>query len=366
MMVFTINIRACGHVYEKPHLQSAMQNPPTPKPFCATANMVSFFDLPRSIREEIYRHALVKARVFVRPFISMEYMLHPDRAKIYDNPNIALLCASHRIYHEAKLIYLGENIFSIVQVDMLAAARMENRRVAKNLRQIRRLELIFDNRDYKYMAESLGTEIPTVMTEVEDWADESSAKKVAMRDLGEMRDHFDVSSAITPSTSKLRRKSRLIDTTEIRQRKQLNHHLHQHKNDNKETPHDRLTENLKKYLWGRTLTFVRQTFRLTHLFIDLRHCTCPVGCCRLADQVLDWGWVYVWIHGLPDEVQVRGSSRSEKEVIARSLDRQSFHFKLKIDEVYDQSRAQDYRGLMQYNVLLRSVYRKLNENITAG
>ncbi|OJJ81035.1 uncharacterized protein ASPGLDRAFT_1501325 [Aspergillus glaucus CBS 516.65] len=308
--------------------------------------MVSFFDLPRSIREEIYRHALVKARVFVRPFISMEYMLHPDRAEIYDNPNLALLCVSRRIYHEATPIYLGENIFSIVQVDMLAAARMENRRVAKNLRQIRRLELIFDHRDYNYMAEFLGTEIPTVMTEIEDWADESPVKKVAMRDLSKIRDHFDV---------------RLIDTTGRRQRQALNHHLHQYKNDSKETPHDRLTENLKEYLWGRTLTFVRQNFRLTHLFIDLRHCSCPVGCCRLADQVLDWGWMYVWIHGLPDEVQVRGSSRSEKEVIARSLDRQSFHPKLKIEEVYDQSRAQDYRGLMQYNALLRSVYRRLNE-----
>lgn len=323
--------------------------------------MVSFFDLSRSTREEIYHHALVKARVFVRPFISMGYMLNPDRAKIYDNPNLALLCTSRRIYHEATPIYLGENIFSIVQVDMLATARMENRRVAKNLRQIRRLELIFDHRDYKYMAEFLGTEIPTVLTEVEEWADESPAKKVVMRDLSKIRDHFDVSSAITPSASKLKRKSRLIDTTGVRQRKLLNDNLHQHKNDSKETPHDRLTENLKEYLWGRTLTFVRQTFRLTHLFIDLRHCTCPVGCCRLVDQVLDWGWVYVWIHGLPDEVQVRGSSRSEKEVIARNLDRQSFHPKLRIEEVYDQSRAQDYRESMQYNALLRSVYRRLNE-----
>jgi len=323
--------------------------------------MVCFFDLPRSVREEIYRHALVKARVFVRPFISMEYMLHPDRAEIYDNPNIALLCVSRLIYHEATPIYLGENIFSIVQVDMLAAARMENRRIAKNLRQIRRLELIFDHRDYKYLAEFLGTEIPTVMTEIDEWADESPVKKLAMRDLSKIRDHSGVSSGITPSASKLKRKSRLTDATGRRQRQALNDHLYQHKDDVKETPHERLTENLKEYLWGRTLTFARQTFRLTHLFIDLRHCTCPVGCCRLANQVLDWGWVYVWIHGLPDEVQVRGSSRSEKEVIARSLDRQSFHPKSRIEEVYDQSRAQDHRGLMQYNALLRSVYRRLNE-----
>lgn len=323
--------------------------------------MVCFFDLPRSVREEIYRYALVKARVFVRPFISMEYILHPDRAEIYDTPNFSLLCVSRRVYHEANPIYLGENIFSIVQVDMLTAARTENRRVAKNLRQIRNVELIFDHRDYKYMAQFLETEIPTVMTEIDDWADDSPIKKAAMRDLSKICDHFDISSTMTAATSKLRRKSRLNDITGRRQRQPLSSHKYQHEDSSEGSPHERLTENLKEYLWGRTLTFVRQTFRLTNLFVDLRHCTCPVGCCRLADQVLDWGWVYVWIHGLPDEVQVRGSSRSEKEVIARSLDRQSFRPKLKIEEVYDLSRAQDYRGLMQYNALLRSVYRRLAE-----
>ena len=333
--------------------------------------MTCFFDLPRPIRETIYRHALVKARIFVRPLISMEYLTNPYREEIYGIPNLALLCTTCKIYREAMPIYLGENTFSIVQVDMLAAARMENRRVAKNLQQIRKLELIFDHRDYKYLAQFLGAELPTVATEIDDWADDSPFKRASMRELGRIQAHFGMCSSSSTTTSSSTsspaspsfpvtarngfglRKS-LFNAPKLDQQKQQQQH-------GTDKPHERHIENMKEYLWGRTLTFVRQTFQLTHLYIDLRQCTCSSGCCRLADQVLDWGWVYVWIHGLPDEVQVRGSSVSEKEVIARSLDRQSFRPKLKMEEIYDQRRVKDYRGFMQYNALLRKVYRRVTE-----
>lgn len=288
----------------------------------------------------------------------MEYLLNPYRAETCDIPNLALLCVSRKIYQEAMPIYLGENIFTVVQVDMLAAARMENRRVAKNLQKIRKLELIFDNRDYQYLVRFLGAELPVAMTEIDDWADESPFKRVAIRDMSRMHAHFDMSASasalISPSTSFTTAES------EHQCRSNSSIELQQHEGDMSErTPHERQIQNLKEYLWGRTLTFVRQTFRLTHLYIDLRNCFCPRSCCRLADEVLDWGWVYVWIHGLPDEVQVRGSSRSEKEVIARSLDRQSFRPRLKPEQIYDQRRVMDYRGVLQYNSLLRSVHRRL-------
>lgn len=320
--------------------------------------MVCFFDLPRPVRETVYRHALVTTRVFIRPLISMEYLLNPYRAETYGIPNLALLCVSRKIYQEATPIYLGENIFTIVQVDMLAAARMENRRVAKNLQKIGKLELIFDNRDYQYMARFLGAELPVAMAEIDDWADESPFKRAAIRDMSRMHTHFDMSV----STSALVSPSCSFTTTESERECRSNSsiELQQHEGDMSErTPHERQIQNLKEYLWGRALTFVRQTFRLTHLYIDLRHCFCPRGCCRLADEVLDWGWVYVWIHGLPDEVQVRGSSGSEKEVIARSLDRQSFRPRLKPEQIYDQRRAIDYRRVLQYNALLKSVHRRL-------
>ena len=324
--------------------------------------MTCFFDLPRPIRETIYRHALVKARIFVRPLISMEYLTNPYREEIYGIPNLALLCTTCKIYREAMPIYLGENTFSIVQVDMLAAARMENRRVAKNLQQIRKLELIFDHRDYKYLAQFLGAELPTVAMEIDDWADDSPFKRASIRELSRIQAHFGMfssspSSPVSPPFCVTARSGfglwkSLFNATKLDQSKRSN---------GTDKPHERHIENMKEYLWGRTLTFVRQTFQLTHLYIDLRQCTCSSGCCRLADQVLDWGWVYVWIHGLPDEVQVRGSSVSEKEVIARSLDRQSFRPKLKMEEIYDQRRVKDYRGFMQYNALLRKVYRRVTE-----
>ena len=323
--------------------------------------MTCFFDLPRPIRETIYRHALVKARIFVRPLISMEYLTNPYREEIYGIPNLALLCTTRKIYREAMPIYLGENTFSIVQVDMLAAARMENRRVARNLQQIRKLELIFDHRDYKYLAQFLGAELPTVATEIDDWADDSPFKRASMRELSRMQAHFGMLSSSSSPSSPASPSFPVTARNGFGLRKSLFNATKPKQSNGTDKPHERHVENMKEYLWGRTLTFVRQTFQLTHLYIDLRQCTCPSGCCRLADQVLDWGWVYVWIHGLPDEVQVRGSSVSEKEVIARSLDRQSFRPRLKMEEIYDQRRVKDYRGFMQYNALLRKVYRRVTE-----
>lgn len=331
--------------------------------------MVCFYDLPRPVRERIYRHALVMARVFVRPLISMEYLLDLDRAEAYGIPNLALLRASRKVYHEAMPIYLDENIFSIVQVDMLAAARMENRRVAKNLRRIRRLELIFDHRDYLYMARFLETELPAVMAEVDDWADDSRFKRAGLKDLNRMHADFDLSTSWTGGTAIITTAktagpsthlSRRLRSKDMAEQQQQQHQRH-NSSDSAKPGHGRQIKNMKEYLWGRTLTFVRQTFQLSHLYIDLRRCTCPLGCCRLADQVLDWGWVHFWIHGMPNEVQVRGTSATEKESVARSLDRQSFCPGLKLEDVYDKGRVKDYRGFSQYNALLRSVNRKLAE-----
>ena len=331
--------------------------------------MGCFYDLPRPLRERIYRHALVMARVFVRPQISMEYLLDLDQAEVYAIPNLALLQASRKIYHEAMPIYLDENIFSIVQVDLLATARMENPRVAKNLRRIRKVELIFDHRDYLYMARFLGSELPAVMAEVEDWADNSSSKRAGLKELNKLQVDFDLSTlwtGNTNSTTTVTTASTAGHSTKLSRRlwskKTTKQQQPQHRrlnSDNSKPGHGRHIKNMKEYLWGRTLTFVRQTFQLSHLYIDLRRCTCPLGCCRLADQVLDWGWVHFWIHGMPSEVEVRGSSAREKERIARSLDRQSLRPGLKVEDVYDKGRAENPRGFVQYNALLRSVHRGL-------
>lgn len=77
---------------------------------------------------------------------------------------------------------------------------------------------------------------------------------------------------------------------------------------------------MNEYLWGRTLTFLRQTFKLSHLYGDLTRCTCVDGCCRLADEVLGWGWLQVWLRGMSEVIQVKGTSSRDKTAVARILD----------------------------------------------
>lgn len=342
--------------------------------------MTCFYDLPRPIRERIYRDALVMERIFVRPLISMEYIRNPNRAEDYGIPNLALLRVSHKINREAMPIYLDENIFSIVQVDMLAAARMESRQVAKSLRKIRKLELVFDYRDYIYLARFLRTQLPAIMSEIDDRADGSPSKSAGLKNLGEIHEKFNQSSGRTfaietadnsntstnastnasanTSANTRTKLGRLLQPKNTPKQQQL-----QHRRDNSDgtkSAHDLQVENMKEYLWGRTMTFVRQTFHLSHLYIDLRRCTCLLGCCRLAEEVLDWGWVHMWIHGMPNEVEVTASSTVEEELIAMSLERQSLRPGLKPKHVFDAGRAEEYQGFLQYNALLKNIHEGLS------
>ncbi|RJE25767.1 hypothetical protein PHISCL_01880 [Aspergillus sclerotialis] len=297
-----------------------------------TRTTLTFFNLPVSVREKIYRYALVRKLVFIRPFVSMAYFQDSSRKFHTDGPILSLLSTSKQIYKEAMPIYLTENIFSIVHSDMLTAARLEYPRVFENLKLIRRLELIFDSRDYVYLRQFILDNLPNLRAEIEFTAPDSKHKRAALERLDEMCSDFDVDGIHDASQSP----------------------RHASVDEDQET-HDRHIENMKDYLWGRTLTFVRQTFRLTHLYVDVRACTCVNGCCRLADEVMSWGWFYVWVHGLPDEIQVRGASKQEMDVIASTFDGQLFHEGLEKEEIYDLERAEDAHGFKQYNALLKSV-----------
>lgn len=343
--------------------------------------MTCFYDLPRPIREKVYRYALVMERIFVRPLISMEYLRNRNRAEDYGIPNLALLRVSRKINREAMPIYLRENVFSIVQVDILAAARIESQQVAKSLRQIRKLELVFDYRDYMYLARFLRSQLPAIMSEVEGRADDSLSKSAGLKSLSEMLGKFDQSSdrslnatagntitgtnvsANTSTNTNTNTRSKLGLGRLLHPRHTVEQQQSQHRrNDNSSSKptHDTHIDNMKEYLWGRTMTFVRQTFQLSHLYVDLRHCTCPLGCCRLAEEVLDWGWVHMWIHGMPNEVEVTASSTVEEVLIAMSLERQSLRPGLKPRNVYDANRAKDYNGILQYNALLKNIHEGLS------
>lgn len=297
--------------------------------------MVSFFDLPLPIREQIYRFVLVMARIFVRPFISMGYLVDLNRVENYGIPTLSLLSVCKQIHQEATPIYLRENTFSIVHIDLLAAACRELPRIAQNLKAIRHVELVFDCRDYIYLAQFVSEQLPTV-SEVID-AEATSYQKVAvLRALADM--HLDF-----PQSGLRRSLSSSTISMETAP----------------SGSHDRHVESMKEYLWGRTLTFVRKTFRLATLEVDLRHCTCVEGCCRLADEVLRWGWFRVWVNGMPAQVQVRGASRDEKKVIAKIIDEQRFHGELRREDVYDEGRALDRRDLDGYASVMKEVYEKV-------
>ncbi|RHZ64264.1 uncharacterized protein CDV56_103102 [Aspergillus thermomutatus] len=299
--------------------------------------MPCFFDLPQHIRDQIYRYSLLMGRVFIRPFTTVEVLTDLNRTDTYGTPNLALLWTSKRIYEEAMPIYLSENTFSLVQVDLLAAARAEYPRVFENLRKIRNLELVFDCRDYIYLAQFLSRELPGIAAAVQDAKASSKYKRKVIEKLDEMQVDFDIPR---------------IEQTESDPDEELS-------SEEEHEIHDQHIENMKEYLWGRTMSFVRQTFQLSRLYIDLRHCTCNWGCCRLATEVLAWGWFHVWIHGMPDEIHVRGTSGREKKIIARLFDKQRFHAGLEIDQVFDQDRLGDADDWKAGKFVFQEVHQRL-------
>lgn len=314
-----------------------------------TGTMLTFLDLPLSVRERIYRYTLFKRRIFVRPFVSMTYLKDPSRKRTYDAPTLSLLRTSKQIYEEALPIFLSENTFTIIQVDLLAAARIEYPQVFQNLKLIRKVELIFDARDYLYLANFITSYAPRIRAEIDINARGLRRKRGVLERLDGMYFDFDVESEQSPSPS---------PSTSVSPSQSPRHVSFEEEQE----AHDRHVENMNEYLWGRTMTFVRQTFKLTHLYVDLRKCTCVGGCCRLADEVMAWGWFYVWLHGLPNEVQVRGASRKEMDAIASAFDKQWFHQGLEREEIYDLERVERRQGLRRYTDMLKAVHRGILEH----
>ncbi|OJJ49836.1 hypothetical protein ASPZODRAFT_12948 [Penicilliopsis zonata CBS 506.65] len=333
--------------------------------------MAGFLDLPLKIRKKIYRYSLVVPRVFVRPFMSMEYTLDPDRQGKHPIPNFSLLLASKMIYNEAMPIFLGENTFSLVHVDLLATLAHQHERVASNLTKIRKLELVFDVRDYNFLAQFLADESLAVAAEVEELTedDDGSVRKHktdAINELIQLHEQLSIEDTAQETKEEEEKEEEKEYDDKAASLSSAAVAVVDCAGKNGQIEHDHQIENIRELLWGRTLTFVRQKFELSYLFIDLRRCTCADGCCRLVEQVLDWGWVHVWLHGMPKQIQVRGITEQEKQVIAGILERQLFQDDLTVEEIYDQERATDHRMYLRYNELLRDVYQKLDrENRSA-
>jgi hypothetical protein len=95
---------------------------------------------------------------------------------------------------------------------------------------------------------------------------------------------------------------------------------------------------MQEHLWGRILTFIRQRVLVTDLYLNLNNCYCPAGCCRLADQVMQWGWSHVWVFGLPLNLRISGATGNERKKMLEAISSQHPSF-MPIDRLADVTRV---------------------------
>lgn len=290
------------------------------------ASKPTFLDLSLNVRQEIYRYSLVKWRIFVGPFITSRYTDCPERRERDSGANLALVRTCKQVHEEAMPIYLSENIFVLTQIDAVAAARLQYPRVYANLQQIRNVELIFDIADYTTLSEFIMTEIPRLIAEIEATAGKSRLKRKTLRAYQDMHDRFNLPS---PTSS---------DLTRADERK----------------VHERHIANLREFLWGRTVTFVKQAFQLDCLYVDFTDARCPRRCCRFAHEVMRWGWCFIWLHGIPG-IYPLGLDEDESEAIKKAFHGRDERKWFSRSRVYDAGRVVDGKGNMKREDLLRQV-----------
>jgi hypothetical protein len=293
-----------------------------------------FYDLALSIRQKIYHHAMVPNYVFVRPFWSYVRKPKQDEKVEVKHANLALLRASKQIYQESMPMFLGENTFQIIHTDMLAVLSTEYPRVRENLKMIRKVELIFDVDDCPGLLKFMFDDMVLGIIKLRDTTENTENKNEMLM--------------------QLLNASRLLRTADIAQEgtevllKNANRVMH-----------DRQTETQKIFLWGRTMTFVREQFKLSRLHVNLKNCFCTFGCCRLAGDVLGWGWIFVWVLGVPEEVTFRGASRREVSASKKILEKQTLRPGMMMNEIYDDSKVPDPREIQNYQVTLSRLRKDL-------
>ncbi|KAI5289876.1 hypothetical protein KEM52_000637 [Ascosphaera acerosa] len=313
---------------------------------------LNFYDLPFIARERIYRYALVPGKIFVRPFISLKYLDDRDSdggyLSAYIPPNLALLRTSTSIHAEACFTFYRENIFSFVQPDLLVCLLEEQpHRMRALLKHMHKIEIVFDYRDYQYLTEDLcrgleasaaaltartRTGAAAAPAAAAGLSPSSTASTSSSRTLHESADATAGTDAVDgadpPSAGGPSSPDDLSAAADslLRLRAYIRGaHLRRSKAD---LPSDAWTAArhahniavLRTYLWGRTLTFVAQTLLVTDLHLDFRNCFCPGRCCRLAADVLGWGWSR-WVYGLPRNVHISNATEAERMAVLECIRR---------------------------------------------
>jgi hypothetical protein len=305
---------------------------------------LTLFDVPLDVRQKIYRYALVVDRVFVQPFISAKYLADPDRANTHGTPNLAVLRASDRVYREAIPIFYQENTFCIVHPDVLASLRLESPRFRQHFKLIRKVELTLDVRDYQHLSGPFCDDL----------------LKAALALKRQQQQQFNSSALATDhiTTATNDAVTRILDlrvqllATDIR-----GAHPSIPPTENElRAIHDRSIVNMHNHLWGRTFTFVRQTLQLDEMNLNLHNCSCVDGCCRLAEQVMTWGWAYVWVFGLPKKINIRGTIGDEQDRIMNILMGQRAKGEQPLEQLVDISTMQNVERMESVRWVLRKAW----------
>ncbi|PGH11280.1 hypothetical protein AJ80_07179 [Polytolypa hystricis UAMH7299] len=332
--------------------------PPTP----IDGQKPSFFDLPLHIRRKIYRHAVVPTRLFVRPFISSIYIDDLDRLETYGTPNMALFQVCKRVNEECTLVFYKENVFSFIHVDLFVGLLIEHPRLGEKLKHMHKVELIFDGRDFQYLTDTFCDDLEygarVLLRGGQGGGGEQQQQQQDISDSSSPTDSQPLSETITQAAN--------IFTT---LRQEILSSAHRPKINEIMTTahlsaiHDHSIHNLRENLWGRTLTFIRQRLLLTNLYLDFTNCYCPAGCCRLAEQVMEWGWTRVWVFGQPNNVSIVGATAKERRCVLKVLARQAPTMSNKsVDKLVDIAKAvHPSKGTYVYRVM-REAFREIEMN----
>lgn len=315
------------------------------------------------MRKRIYHFALVPERVFVKPFVPIRFKSSENQKKQCQTPNLALLRVCKIIYHEAILVFYGENVFSIVTPDFFFCLLRRYPRLTKHLGFIRSVEIIFDIHDFKYLTGPFCSQLKMMGQILTLQEEKFSAAKAAAKEVFALRARLagaeeyivgdssgeNVTGKITDAIfqgnddrNEDDGQNNESDNTDKELKGDENHEQAQVEGkmrhagsissdfsslatpttNTKTDEHERGIRKLDDFLWGRTLTFVRQHLRLNHLHLNFEHCLCPAKCCRLASEVMEWGSTKRFDFDLPEYVSISGATEEEREEIMSTLRKQ--------------------------------------------
>ena len=240
------------------------------------------------------------------------FPLHKYVGQRVEKANLALLRASKKVNAEAEKIFYGENTFVIMTGLLMAAQVRANPCLEDKFLMIRRLEIVYDYRDwahhYENVYKSVPEEIAALGLDIEsgrkagDWM----GVEVASYSRQELLKEFDIMT----SKKLIKRKMKLARLAAY---------------------HDDQVRNMGIFCYGHAMDFAREHLKLDYLTLDYQNLHCFKKCCHLAIESTTWGNVKGWKHGRPRSIVTWGTkSREERKAIVKAImDKDEKDFKCK-------------------------------------